>query len=50
LDYPVTNVFVIFETEKKDQSHVLKELSMGALDASKNKVSALSSPKYLFRS
>jgi hypothetical protein len=48
LDYPVTNVFVTFETEK-DQRRVLKELSVGSLDASKNNLSALSNHNYLFR-
>ena len=48
LEYPCTNVFVTFETEK-DQRHVLSKLSVGSLKASRNDASALEDPKYLFR-
>jgi hypothetical protein len=48
LDFPVTNVFLTFETEK-DQRRVLQKLSVGSLKASRNDKSALSDPKYLFR-
>lgn len=48
LDYPVTNVFVTFETEK-DQRHVLEKLTVGSVKSSRNDKSALSDPKYLFR-
>lgn len=48
LEYPVTNVFLTFETEK-DQRHVLEKLSIGSLSSYNNDVSALSDKKYLFR-
>lgn len=48
LDFPVTNVFLTFETEK-DQRHVLQKLSVGSLKASRNDQKALSDPKFLFR-
>jgi hypothetical protein len=48
LEYPVTNVFLTFETEK-NQRHVLEKLSVGSLSAHKNDHNALSNPKYLFR-
>jgi hypothetical protein len=48
LDYPVTNVFLTFETEK-DQRHVLSSLSVGSLKASRNDVRAVKNPKHLFR-
>jgi hypothetical protein len=48
LDYPVTNVFVIFETEA-DQRKVLSKLSVGSLKSSRNDVTAVEDPKYLFR-
>ena len=48
LEYPVTNVFVTFETEQ-DQQHVLKLLMVGAARAKKNDPTVLSDPKYLFR-
>lgn len=48
LDFPVTNVFLTFETEA-DQRRVLKKLSVGTLRAAKNDKYALSDPKYLFR-
>jgi hypothetical protein len=48
LNYPVTNIFVTFETEE-DQRHVLEKLTVGSAKSSKNDTSALSDPKYLFR-
>ena len=48
LDFPVTNVFLTFETER-DQRHVLQKLSVGSLKASRNDKRALPDPKYLFR-
>jgi len=48
LEYPVTNVFLTFETEE-DQRKVLQNLSVGHITAQKNDRSALSDPKYLFR-
>lgn len=48
LDFPVTNIFLTFETEK-DQRHVLRKLSVGSLKAFRNDKKALSNPKYLFR-
>ena len=48
LEYPVTNVFVTFETEK-DQQHVLEMLMVGAKRARNNNPTVLSDPKYLFR-
>jgi hypothetical protein len=48
LKYPVTNVFVTFETEE-DQRHVLEKLTVGTAKSSKNDIRALSDPKYLFR-
>lgn len=52
LNYPVTNVFVTFETEE-DQRHVLQKLTVGSRKtgdiADKGRASALSDPKYLFR-
>jgi hypothetical protein len=48
LDYPVTNVFVTFETEE-DQRHVLDKLMVGASRKNTNNPSLLSDPKYLFR-
>jgi hypothetical protein len=48
LNYPVTNVFVTFETEE-DQRHVLKKLTVGSAKSRENDTSALSDPKYLFR-
>eukprot|EP00804_Cyclotella_cryptica_P013285 CCRYP_018642-RA/>CCRYP_018642-RA protein AED:0.04 eAED:0.04 QI:382/1/1/1/1/1/4/1250/711 len=48
LEYPVTNVFVTFETEK-DQRNVLSSLSIGSASASRNDISVISDPKYLFR-
>lgn len=48
LDYPVTNVFVTFETEN-DQRHVLEKLTVGSIKSGRNDARALSDPKYLFR-
>ena len=48
LDFPATNVFLIFETEK-DQRKVLQRLTVGSLKAYRNDHRALSNPKYLFR-
>lgn len=48
LDFPVTNVFLTFETEK-DQRFVLQNLTVGSLKASRNDHRALSDPKFLFR-
>ena len=48
LEYPVTNVFITFETEE-DQRRVLSNLSVGYKTAKKNDKSALKDPKFLFR-
>ncbi len=48
LEYPVTNVFVTFETEQ-DQRRVLKNLSVGYRNAKSNNKNALSHSKFLFR-
>ena len=48
LEYPVTNVFVTFETEE-DQRRVLENMCVGYTAAKKNDVNALSDQKYLFR-
>ena len=48
LEYPVTNVFVTFETED-DQRKVLKTLSVGYSKSKNDVSSALPHPKYLFR-
>jgi hypothetical protein len=48
LEYPVTNVFLTFETET-DQRQVLEKLSVGSLKANHNDKQALADPKYLFR-
>jgi hypothetical protein len=48
LDYPVTNIFLTFETES-DQRHVLSNLSVGSIKANRNDVKAVKDPKYLFR-
>jgi hypothetical protein len=47
-DYPVTNVFVTFETER-DQSKVLERLTVGQVAVDTNRKQALQDPKYLFR-
>jgi hypothetical protein len=47
-DFPVTNVFVTFETEKA-QREVLGKLTVGSIAARNNDTSAVSDPKYLFR-
>jgi hypothetical protein len=48
LEYPVTNVFLSFETEK-DQRYVLSKLCVGSLKSARNNKEALEDPKYLFR-
>jgi hypothetical protein len=48
LNFPVTNIFITFETEK-DQRRVLSSLSVGSICASRNELNAVSDPKYLFR-
>jgi hypothetical protein len=48
LEYPVTNIFLTFETEK-DQRHVLSSLSVGSLKASRNDVKAVKDHRHLFR-
>ena len=48
MDYPVTNVFLTFETEK-DQRKVLECLAVGSLQASSNNKKAVKDPKFLFR-
>ncbi len=47
-EYPVTSVFVMFETEKA-QRHVLEKLTVSKFNVKKNNVNALSNPNYLFR-
>lgn len=47
-DYPATNIFITFETEA-DQRHVLSCLNIGSLAAKRNRKTALTDPKYLFR-
>ncbi|GKY91514.1 hypothetical protein MPSEU_000123600 [Mayamaea pseudoterrestris] len=47
-NFPVTNVFITFETEA-DQRKVLSELSLGSLDVSRNNLNALASRDYAFR-
>jgi hypothetical protein len=48
LDYPCTNLFLSFETEK-DQRYVLSKLSVGSLKSARNAKEAVEDPKYLFR-
>lgn len=48
LEYPVTNVFVTFETEE-DQRKVLEELCVGYKNGQNNNSDALSDKKYMFR-
>mmetsp|Transcript_40564 Transcript_40564/g.62421 ORF Transcript_40564/g.62421 Transcript_40564/m.62421 type:complete len:1082 (-) Transcript_40564:80-3325(-) len=48
LDFPVTNVFVTFETEAA-QRDVLSKLTVGTVSAHNNDTSAISDPKYLFQ-
>ena len=48
LNFPVTNIFVTFETEE-DQRLVLTKLSVGTMQSRSNVTSALSDHKYLFR-
>ena len=47
-DYPVTNVFITFETEK-DQRNVLQKLSVGQAAVDINRQSSVRDLKYLFR-
>ena len=47
-DYPVTNVFITFETET-DQRRVLEKLTVGQIAIDTNQQSALPDKKYLFR-
>lgn len=49
LDYPVTNIFVTFGSEK-DQRYVLEKLVVGKYQSLSNNSSALSDEKFLFRS
>ncbi|KAL3924948.1 MAG: hypothetical protein SGARI_005934 [Bacillariaceae sp.] len=48
LEFPVTKVFVTFETEAA-QRHVLASLSVGSVKAAANDVRAVKDPKHLFR-
>eukprot|EP00977_Amphora_coffeiformis_P013122 scaffold3376_cov151-Amphora_coffeaeformis.AAC.2 len=47
-DYPASNIFVTFETEA-DQRRVLEALSVGSLQASRQKKEAVKNPAHLFR-
>jgi hypothetical protein len=47
-DYPATNIFVTFETERA-QRQVLSAYNLGSLDIKRNHVSKISNPKHLFR-
>jgi len=47
-EYPVTSVFVMFETEKA-QRHVLEKLTVSKHNVNRNHINALSNPNYLFR-
>jgi hypothetical protein len=47
-DYPVTNAFITFETEK-DQRKVLEKLTVGQMAVDTNRTSSLQDVKYLFR-
>jgi len=47
-DYPATNVFVTFETEKA-QREVLTALNFGSLDVKRNNTKMVSNPNHLFR-
>jgi hypothetical protein len=49
LTYHTTKVFVSFETER-DQRHVLTKITVGSVRVKRNDHTALSDPKYLFRS
>jgi hypothetical protein len=46
-DFPVTNIFVTFETEMV-QREVLRKLTVGSMAAHNNDTTAVSDPKYLF--
>jgi Calcium-activated chloride channel len=48
IEYPVSNVFVSFETEAA-QRRVLTALSLGSADVARNNSKALSDPKHMFR-
>ena len=48
IEYPVSNVFVSFETEAA-QRRVLSALSLGSIDVSRNNSRALSNPQHMFR-
>ena len=47
-DYPVTNVFVTFETETA-QRNVLQTLTVGSVAATKNDTTKVPAPRFLFR-
>ena len=47
-DYPVTNVFITFETEA-DQRRVLEKLSVGQAAVDTNRQSSVRDANYLFR-
>ena len=47
-DYPATNVFLTFETER-DQRKVLQALNLGSLDVSRNKTKKVLNQQHLFR-
>jgi hypothetical protein len=47
-DYPATNVFVTFETERA-QRQVLSAYNFGSIDIRRNSISKISDPKHLFR-
>jgi hypothetical protein len=47
-DYPVTNVFIVFE-KKADQRRVLEKLSVGQASVDANLTSSVRDAKYLFR-
>jgi len=48
IEYPVSNVFVSFETEEA-QRFVLNSLSLGSLEVSRNDSKALANAKFMFR-
>ena len=48
LDYPASNVFIVFETEA-GQRRVLESLSLGSLQVSRNNTAAVKNPAHLFR-
>ena len=48
IEYPVSNVFISFETEAA-QRRVLSALSIGSMDVARNSSKALGDPKYMFR-